>query len=86
MWDESSVLSASVDKSIRFWDIKNPDDSVHLKGHGAAVTQIKRLNNSYSRAVSSSLDGKVKIWEIYSGECLHTFDGHSSGVNKIAMN
>ena len=37
-WDSQSALTASADRSIRYWDIKQPDECVHLKGHGAAVT------------------------------------------------
>ena len=56
IWDEQSALTGSADRSIRFWDITKPDENVYLKGHGASITQLKRLNNSYSRAVSASLD------------------------------
>lgn len=80
VWDDSSALTASADRSIRYWDIKNPEECIHLKGHGACVTQLKRLNNSHNRAVSGSLDSTVKVWEIFSGTCLATYEGHGSGV------
>lgn len=38
MWDERSALSASADRTIRFWGIGNEDDCKLLKGHGAAVS------------------------------------------------
>ena len=86
VWDETCAITASADRSIRLWDINTPEESTHLKGHGASVTQLKRLNNSANRAVSASLDSTVKIWEIFSGSCLSTFEGHGAGVQKLAMN
>ena len=38
VWDERSAITASADKSIRYWDIKSEEECVHLKGHGAGVT------------------------------------------------
>ena len=88
MWDEKSALSASIDRSIRFWDISSEEDCKALKGHGAAVSQMQRLNNSHNRLVSASLDGSIKIWEVYSGKCLTSYsEGHSgSGIQRMAMN
>lgn len=85
-WDETSALTASADRSIRYWDIKDPNESKYLKSHGASVTQIKRLNHSSNRAVSASIDTTVKIWDVFSGTCLNTYEGHCSGVQRIAMN
>jgi WD40 repeat protein len=58
----------------------NENKGVLLKGHGAAVTDIKRLNNSFNRLVSSSLDGNVMVWEVYSGSLITTYKGHDSGI------
>jgi WD40 repeat protein len=38
MWDESSAISASADRTIRFWDIKDESNHKYLKGHGAGIT------------------------------------------------
>lgn len=76
VWDNRSAITASADRSIRYWDIKDPEDSKYLKGHLASVSQIKRLNNSYSRLVSASQDKTVKVWDVYSGICIQTYEGH----------
>lgn len=87
IWDENSALTASADRSIRYWNIKDgTKEGLLLRGHGASVTQLQRLNNSYNRAVSASLDKTVKVWDIYSGTCLATYRGHQGGVQRIAMN
>ena len=57
-----------------------------MKGHGAAVTNISRLNNSFNRLVSTSLDGTARVWEVYSGSLLHTYTGHETGIERMAMN
>ena len=58
-----------------------------MRGHGYGVTQLKRLNNSFNRAVSAGIDGAIKIWDVSSGICTGEFDDHESiAISRIAMN
>jgi WD40 repeat protein len=34
-------------------------------GHERSITQLKRINNSFTRFVSASEDASIKIWDIY---------------------
>lgn len=91
IWDDTSVLSAAADRTVRYWDLEQAEDEeydpVVMRGHLAGITQLKRLNNSYTRAVSSSMDGTVKIWDVASGICTGDFGDHEGiGITRIAMN
>ena len=58
-----------------------------MKGHLAGITQLKRLNNSYTRVVSGSMDGTCRIWDVESGICTGEFGDHNGvGISRIAMN
>jgi hypothetical protein len=59
LWDNYSALSGSVDKTIRYFDVRDWGSeqeeseavngyhySKYLMGHKSSVTQLKRLNNS----------------------------------------
>lgn len=81
VWDESSVVSASADRTIRYWDLSAADqdedyEGVVMRGHAAGVTQLKRLNNSFTRAVTASIDGTARIWDVTRGLCTGEYGGH----------
>jgi F-box and WD-40 domain protein CDC4 len=92
VWDESSVLSASADRTIRYYDLPQLEsdeeyNGIVMRGHTQGVNQIKRLNNSYTRVVSSSMDGTTRIWDVTSGVCTGEFGDHDGiGISRIAMN
>ena len=81
LWDDYSVLSGSIDRSIRFFDLRDWSSDVYtedvetlngfqysklLRGHTKSITSLRRLNNSHSRIVSSSDDATIKIWDLNS--------------------
>ncbi len=93
VWDESSVVSASADRTVRYFDLKEEEiqgeeyEGVVMRGHSMGVTQLKRLNQSMNRVVSASMDGTVRIWDVFTGACTGMFDDHENiGITKIAMN
>lgn len=85
LWDKYSAFSAGIDRSIRYFDIRdwgNENDNFNedsetqngykfskfLKGHTKSITNLKRLNNSFTRIVSSSEDSTIKIWDVYANQ------------------
>jgi|LauGreDrversion4_2_1035121.scaffolds.fasta_scaffold711991_1 WD40 repeat protein len=93
VWDETSVISASADRTIRYWDLVAAESEgeyysgIIMRGHLAGVTQLKRLNNSFNRVVSAGMDGTVRIWDVNSGICTGEFGDHDSiGISRLAMN
>ena len=57
------VLSCSVDRTVRAWDLADPDGAVVLQGHGDTVLGCDACPDS-ERAVSCSGDRTVKLWNI----------------------
>lgn len=85
VWDDSGCLSAGADKKIKYWDLEDPKGHKEMRGHDAAVTQLKRLGNSATQVVSGSLDGTVRIWDVYSGRELVKYE-HEGPIKALAMN
>ena len=81
IWDDFSVLSAGIDRSIRYFDLRDWSSEVEtedvetlngfhfsklFRGHTKSITHLKRLNNSHSRIISASEDSTIKIWDLNS--------------------
>uniref|UniRef100_A0A8C4UK70 F-box domain-containing protein n=1 Tax=Falco tinnunculus TaxID=100819 RepID=A0A8C4UK70_FALTI len=75
------VLSASVDLSIRCWNIYSGACVKTFNGHWATVTCLDFHDEQF---VSGARDGMVKVWSLESGKCLKTLK-HDSTVWVVKM-
>ncbi|KAL8292027.1 hypothetical protein RQP46_001493 [Phenoliferia psychrophenolica] len=76
------VVSASLDNTIKVWDVDKGVCERTLFGHieGVWDVDVDKL-----RIVSASHDRTLKIWDKDSGRCLHTLVGHTSAVTAITL-
>lgn len=70
------IVSGSVDKTIKIWDILTGKLLQTLDGHTDWVKSVYFSPNG-QQIVSGSLDKTIKIWDTLSGKLLQTLDGHS---------
>jgi WD40 repeat protein len=80
--DETTVISASRDNTIRIWDKQTGECLNILKGHNNTVTSVAIQDNTL---ISGSLDTSVRVWDKSSGECMQVLEGHSEGVLDVAI-
>ncbi|KAM0756483.1 WD40 repeat-like protein [Meredithblackwellia eburnea MCA 4105] len=76
------VVSASLDNTIKVWDVEQGECQKTLFGHieGVWDVDVDKL-----RIVSASHDRTLKIWDKDSGRCLHTLVGHTSAVTALTL-
>jgi WD40 repeat protein len=82
--DGRHVVSASIDHTLRVWEIANGRAVATLQGHtywvnACAVTPDGR------HVVSASQDKTLKVWELASGRTIATLQGHTEAVTACAV-
>ncbi|KAH3688432.1 hypothetical protein WICPIJ_000571 [Wickerhamomyces pijperi] len=69
------ILTASLDNTIKLWDVKTEKCIRTQFGH---VEGIWDISCDTFRIVSGAHDRLVKIWDLQSGKCMLTFNSHSN--------
>ncbi len=77
--DESLVISASQDKTIKVWDVATGHELRTLEGHNDWVTGVA-LSADNCLLISTSKDHTVKLWDATIGRELCTLVGNSGPV------
>ncbi|CAN6609157.1 F-box protein Met30p [Trichomonascus vanleenenianus] len=77
------ILSASLDNTIKLWDVRTGACVRTLFGHVEGVWTIAA---DTFRIVSGAHDKTVKVWDLQSGKCWHTFTGHTKPVCCVGLN
>jgi hypothetical protein len=74
--DGKRVVSASLDGTLKVWELESGREMVTLRGHAAVVSDCA-VTADGKRVVSASRDSTLKVWDIDSGRCVHTVHGAS---------
>lgn len=69
--DESFIVSASSDRTLRIWDAETGSPVRTLAGHGAFVSGCA-ISPDARFVASASGDHTVKVWRMDDGECVTT--------------
>jgi len=80
--DGKTVLSASDDKTVKWWDLETGKEIQTLKGHSDYVKSIVFSPDGQTMA-SGSNDRTIRWWNLESGQEIQTFSGHDGAVNCI---
>jgi WD40 repeat protein len=74
--DDKKLATASLDHSIKIWDLSDGSNVQTLVGHSDIVSS---LCESDGFIFSSSLDQTIKQWDWKSGRLVHTFSQSTTG-------
>ena len=77
------VVSASVDRTLKVWDVATGKCVATLEGHSKRVKCVAVFPDG-RRVVSGSEDKTLKVWDVETGECVATLEGHSDVVRRAA--
>ncbi|MBD2122585.1 NB-ARC domain-containing protein [Trichocoleus sp. FACHB-262] len=82
--DSQTLVTGSLDRTIKLWNVQTGECLKTLQGHTSWVWAIA-LSPDGRLVASGSYDHLVKLWDITSGECLQTLSGHTSSVLSVAF-
>ncbi|MGK7878988.1 MAG: pentapeptide repeat-containing protein [Crocosphaera sp.] len=82
--DGKSLVSGSLDKTIRLWDLGTGEEIKVLTGHTSSVNSVAISADGQS-LVSGSLDKTIRLWDLGTGKEIKVFTGHTSSVNSVAI-
>jgi hypothetical protein len=75
--DGKTLVSGSLDKTIKLWDLATGEEQATLKGHTRGVISVSIAADSKTLA-SGSADGTIKLWDLATGEELSALEGHNN--------
>ncbi|MBN2441354.1 MAG: WD40 repeat domain-containing protein [Spirochaetales bacterium] len=78
------LLSASMDGSIRLWNIETGGTLKEFRGHEGRVTNVT-ADYAFKRVFSVGTDGTLREWNITTGECGRIYRGHTSPVHGLVF-
>ncbi len=80
--DGKTLASASIDRTVRLWDLKTGKLLRTLEGHTTRVMGVV-FSPDGKRLASSDHDGAVKWWDVAGGSLLGTSEAHSGRVDGL---
>ena len=75
------IMSISLDKTIRIWDLSKAKCIAVFRGHTANIVNALELCNGM--IVSWSVDCTLRVWEIETGQCIHVLFGHQRTIINV---
>lgn len=79
--DDTTLISGSVDKTIKLWDIESGLVIMNLIGHTSSITQVQQYAPNI--IVSCSGDSTIRFWDTSLKMVVHTLEGHKVIISII---
>jgi peroxin-7 len=81
------LISGSVDKSLKVWDLRNPSIPIsNIQGHDFAIRRVKCSPFSGNIVATASYDTTMKLFDISTGKQIFVNNAHSEFVFGIDFN
>jgi WD40 repeat protein len=82
--DGKTIVSGSVDKTLKLWDLATGICSDTWEGYSNAVLCVAVASYG-DTVVSGSEDGTLKLWDLNTSRCFATFEAHIRPVFCVAI-
>src|ERR1044072_629146 len=76
------IITASVDKTARIWDLKTGTLLHTLQGHTDRITSVCCTDD---KIITASDDTTARIWDLKTGTLLHTLQGHTDWIRSVCF-
>ncbi|KAF7492314.1 Coatomer subunit beta' [Sarcoptes scabiei] len=84
--DNNTFASASLDRTIKVWQLGSNSPNFTLEGHEKGVNCVDYCHSSDKPYLISGADDRlVKIWDYQTKTCVQTLDGHVQNVVAISF-
>lgn len=84
--DSNTFASASLDHTVKVWNLSSPVPNFTLEGHEKGVNCVDYYNGGDKPYLVTGGDDKcVRIWDYQTKACVQTLDGHSHNVSCVAF-
>lgn len=84
--DPNTFASASLDHTIKVWNLSSPVPNFTLEGHEKGVNCVDYYNGGDKPYLVTGGDDKsVRIWDYQTKACVQTLEGHSHNVSCVAF-
>jgi WD40 repeat protein len=77
--DGRTLVSGSIDKTVKVWDVANGKERFTLAGHTKEVLAIA-MSPDGKTLISGSVDGTVVVWDLVGGRQLATLEGDTASA------
>jgi hypothetical protein len=81
---DNRLFSASLDKTIKVWNIFSKTCIATLRGHVRAVSCLC-LYTQRHWLLSGSRDETIKVWDVETWQCVVTLEGHTATVLSLVL-
>lgn len=83
--DSNTFASASLDRTIKVWQLGSPEANFTLEGHERGVNCLDYYpGGDKPYLISGSDDKTVKIWDYQTKTCVQTLEGHVENISAVA--
>ncbi|MGD1905814.1 MAG: protein kinase [Leptolyngbyaceae cyanobacterium] len=79
-----TLVSGSLDDTIKVWDLRTGNTIFTLTGHRRGINEIV-ISAKGQVLVSCGDDNTIQVWNLSTGRRLHTLQGHGRGVTSVAI-
>lgn len=84
--DPNTFASASLDTTIKIWNINSSTPNLTLEGHKAPANCVDYYHGGDNPYVVSGADDRVvKVWDLQTKTCIKTLTGHMNNVTCVAF-
>jgi coatomer subunit beta' len=84
--DSNVFASASLDSSVKIWNISSSTPNFTLTGHEKGVNYVDFYHGSDKPFLISGSDDKTaKVWDYQTKSCVATLTGHSSNISSVSF-
>ncbi|KAG4211768.1 hypothetical protein ERO13_A02G122100v2 [Gossypium hirsutum] len=84
--DTNTFASASLDRTIKIWNLGSPDPNFTLDAHQKGVNCVDYISGGDKPyLITGSDDNTAKVWDYQTKSCVQTLEGHTHNVSAVCF-